>query len=80
MILICKLSLPAERKKGLHGALEEGQKFDASLTETLQWLADMQDKLDSEEPVSGNVDELRQQAISHDVRVISEQIQIQLYL
>ena len=55
-----------DRGTQLEGAVQEGEKFKASLADMLSWIADKQEAVKAAEPVSGHKDLVMQQSMDHD--------------
>ena len=56
-----------ERKRNLEGAVIEGEKFNAMLTDMLKWVSDKQENMEVCEPLSGQSEKLSSQAREHEV-------------
>ncbi len=54
------------RQTQLEGAIHEGQKFNASLSDMLEWMVDKQHAVEAADPVSGQKDTLMRQSLEHD--------------
>ena len=63
-----------ERKKALDGAVQDGQKFQTSLQDMIQWMSDLQDNLEATPPVSGERDTLVKQSLEQEVGVVTMSI------